>query len=127
ILQRVGEDVDVHEGAPGLAGSELAQLSVGMAQSERGLPGVNTRTEKFEFEERLQCAQTRLDFGSGTEARLPDTEIRIAVGAELVLPGRELCGSYDVEPVGVHLIEVVTRIHHGETIDLQRRFGPLRL
>src|SRR5262245_41372806 len=72
ILHRVREDVDVHERAPGLAGSELAQLSVGMAQPERGLSCVNTRTEKLEFEQRLQCAQIRLDFGPGTEARLPD-------------------------------------------------------
>src|SRR5262245_50100616 len=127
ILHRVGEDVDVHEGAPGLAGSELPKLSVGMAQTESGLSCVNTRTKELEFEDRLQCAQTRRDFGPGTKARLSDAEIRIAVGAELVLLGRELDGSYDVEPVRVHLLEVVTRIHHSETIDLQRRFGRLRL
>ena len=84
ILHRVGKDVDVHEGAPGLAGSELAKLSVGMTQPERGLSRVNTGPEKLEFEERLQRAQVRRDFGSDPEAGLPDTEIVIAVGAELV-------------------------------------------
>src|SRR4030095_14688607 len=83
VLHRVREDVDVHEGAPGLTGSELAQLPVRVAQAEGGLSCVRARPEKFKFELCLQCARARRNFGFGSKARLPDTEISIAVGAKL--------------------------------------------
>src|ERR1044071_136421 len=118
ILHGVWKNIDVHEGTPGLAGPEMAQLSIGMSQSERGLSCIRARPEKLEFEDRFQCAGARRNFRFGSKARLPDTEISIAVGAELIRPGREFDWAYDVEPIRVYLLEVIARIHHGEPIDL---------
>src|SRR5262245_61338720 len=122
IFDGVGKDIDVHEGAPGLTGSELAKFSIGMPQPERGLSCVFARSEEFKLEDRLQRPETRWDFRSSSESRLPDTEVGITVGTELVCFGRKLYGSHDVEPVRVDLLEVVTCVHHGETVELQLGF-----
>jgi hypothetical protein len=55
VLDRVGKDIDVHERTPGLARSELAQLVVGMAESESSLAGIDDRSEEF-FKDRRQRA-----------------------------------------------------------------------
>ena len=61
VLERVGEDVDVHEGTPRLAGAELPELSVGVAQPERRLSGVDARAEQLELERRLELAERGRD------------------------------------------------------------------
>src|SRR5215831_17900045 len=53
VLERVREDVGIHERAPGLSRSELPDLTPGVAQAERRLPGVYARAEELELEDRL--------------------------------------------------------------------------
>src|SRR6185436_1475836 len=53
VLERVREHVDVHEGAPGLARPELAQLAISVAEAKRGLARVDARTEELPFERRF--------------------------------------------------------------------------
>ena len=89
ILHRVGEDIDVHEWAPGLAGSDLAQFAIGMAQPEGGLAGVRACSEQFKFEYGLEGAHAGRHFGFDAEPSLPDAEVGIAVGAKLILHTRE--------------------------------------
>src|SRR5258708_5591764 len=45
ILQRVGEHIDVHEGTPTLASTDLSDLSPCMAQTNCGLPSVYASSE----------------------------------------------------------------------------------
>ena len=59
VLHRVREYVDVHERAPGLSASELTQFSVGMPQAEGSLARINSCSEQFEFEDRVQIAILR--------------------------------------------------------------------
>ncbi len=48
-------------------------------------------------------------------------------GAKLILIRRKLGRAHDVEPVRVHLLKVIPGIHHDEAVNIQRRFGLLRL
>ena len=104
VLDRVREDVDVHERAPGLAGAELAQLAPGVAQAERGLPGVDAGAEELELEDRLDLADVGRDEALHAEAALADAGEEVAVLAELVLERRQLGRPHHVEPVRVVLL-----------------------
>src|SRR4026209_1068928 len=98
-----------------------------MPQSERRLHCVGARPEKFKFELSLQCACIRRDFRLDPKSSLPDAKIGIAVSPKFICEGWELDGSNHVEPVWVHLLEIVTGIHLDETIDVQLRLGCLWL
>ena len=98
-----------------------------MAQSEGGLSGVIACPEKLKFELGLERAHACRHFGFNAESGLSDAEVSIAVCAKLILIGRKLGRTHDVEPVRVHLLEVISGIHHDEAVNIQRRLGLLRL
>ena len=59
VLDGVGEDVGVHERAPGLPGADLPELAPGVAQAEGRLSGVDAHPEQLELEDRLELAELR--------------------------------------------------------------------
>src|SRR6185436_6074905 len=59
VLDRVREDVGIHERAPRLAGADRAELAPGMTEAEGGLSRVDARAEELELEDRVQLAQIR--------------------------------------------------------------------
>ncbi len=121
VLERVGEHVDVHERAPRLPGAEVAQLAVGVAQAERGLPGVDAGAEELELERGLQLAHVGRDERLDSETALPRAERDASVLAVLVLERGELGGTQDVEPVRVDRLAVVAHVGHHVAVDLRLR------
>src|SRR6476661_9962043 len=57
ILNRVGKHIDIHEWAPGLAGSKLTQFSIGLTKTKGRLTRIHTCTKQFELKPCLQIAQ----------------------------------------------------------------------
>ncbi len=99
----------------------LPELAVGMAQADRRLARIDARAEEFELEGGLEIAETRGRAGLHTEASLPDAGEPVPVRAELVLERGQLGRPHHVEPVRVVLIDLVTHVEHGETVDVHGR------
>jgi hypothetical protein len=58
--------------------------------------------------------------------RLTNAEVGVSILAELILERGHLGSANDVEPRGIHLVEIVTDVRHGEPIDAERRVLGLR-
>ncbi len=97
-----------------------------MPEPERGLAGIHARAEELELEGRLEISEVGWYGRAYPQARLARAEVRVAVGSELALERGELGGPHHVEPVGLDLIGVVPRVHHGEAVHLELRFAVLR-
>ena len=119
VLDRVREDVDVHERAPGLARADLTQLAPGVPEPERGLPRVHAGAEQLELEDGLDLADVGRDEALHAEAALADAGEVVAVLAELVLERGQLGRPQDVEPVRVVLLRLIPHVEHGEAVDVQ--------
>ena len=88
VLDRVREDVGVHERAPGLARADLPQLAVRLPKAEGRLPGVDAGAEQLELEDRVDLPQAGGEVVLDPEAALADAGEVVAVRAELVLGRR---------------------------------------
>src|SRR4029453_5658229 len=88
-LDRGGEDVDVHERAPVLAGAPRTELAVGVPQADGCLPGVDTRAEHLELELGEEIAHRRWRVRLDAEARLPDAVKAVAGRRKLAGEGRQ--------------------------------------
>ncbi len=79
VLDRVREHVGIHERAPRLSRTELAELAIGVTQAERRLSLIDTGAEELELEGRLEVAERRRRRGSDAEAALPHAGERAVV------------------------------------------------
>ncbi len=118
VLQRVREDVDVHERAPVLAGTEVAPLQVGMAQTDGGLTGITTDTEEFPFEDAPHVMATGRSRCLDPETGLPHAEVGLPVLSVLILVTGQLRRPDHVEPVRVDPPRVVTGVRLHEAVHL---------
>ena len=122
VVDRVGEHVDVHEDAVGLADQQRAPFTVRVTQSERRLARVRSDAEQVERElelDRIVSLGGRhraLD----AETALLDRHARLAVAAVDALGIGDLGRPEGVVPVRVHASEIVDRVDLGKTEDLER-------
>ena len=82
MIEQVGKDVAVRERAPRLPGTEPAQLTVDVAEPERGLSRVHSCAEELELEQGLEVAEVGGYRRSNAEPRLADAEECRAVRPE---------------------------------------------
>ena len=119
VLERVREDVRIHERAPRLPRAECPELAVRVAQAERRLSFVDAGAEQLELERRLEITERGRRRGLHAEPALAHAGERAVVLAELLLEGRKLGDTHRIEPVRVDLLEVVADVEHGEAVDLE--------
>ena len=121
VLDRVREDVRVHERAPRLARADLAELAPGVPETDRRLPGVEP-TPKSSNSKIVLTTPSEVGIQPFTPSRLcltlaqvtPSSPYWFGVGLDLRRPE-------DVEPVRVHLLEVVAEVGLREAVDLPAR------
>ena len=123
VIQLVREDVQVHERALGLSHQELAQLDVGMAQSQRSLPGVNAHPEEIEVDHGPGLAQLGGRMGLDPEPRLLHAEEELARHPEFVLEGRQPGGARRAEPITLDARVVEDGVDHDEPVEVQARLA----
>src|SRR4029078_9015440 len=115
-LERVREDVRVHERAPRLSGAERAELAPRVPQTGRGLAGVHAGSEQLELERRLEIAERCRRRRLGAETALANAREGVVVVAELILHRWQLAHPQGVEPGGIDLLEVVPHVEHREAV-----------
>src|SRR5262249_42470798 len=105
-----------------LSRQKLAPLAIGMAQADRGLPGVRANAEHVELKLEIdgRSVIARRHGSLHTKASLLDAQTRLPVRPELTLRRRNLRGAEGVLPAGVDTLGVLDPIRHGETVNLER-------
>src|SRR5262249_10184373 len=107
VLERVGEDVDVHERTVELTGTELPDLEVGADEAERRPATVHTGAEQVPIEDAFDLAGIRRHSSAHAKPRRADTKIRVTVAPEFVFERRQLSRPKDVVEIGVDGVEIV--------------------
>src|SRR5215213_3527153 len=123
VLKRVRIGICIPENRPVLTDADRPQFTVGVPQAKGRLPGVYTRAEKFELEDRLQLTIFGRCVVLDAQTRLPDAKVGVTIRGELILESRQLSWPDSIEPVRVVLLELEAHIEHGEAVNLERAPG----
>ena len=125
ILDRVGEDVAVHEQAVGLACEHRAPLAIKVAEADGGLAGIDADAEEVELELERQRPEILADrqVPLHAEPALLDGDAGLSVIAESSRFRRDLRRTERVVPRRIHSAGVVARVGLGEAVNLERHLG----
>ena len=119
VVDRVGEQVAVHEEGVGLAAEDRTPTPVGVAQAEGRLSGVDAGAEEVELELGLIGPIAGHPAGLGAEAGLFDRDGALAIRAEGAVLGGDFRGPESVIPRGIDAVEVVDVVDLAEAVDLE--------
>src|SRR4249920_3147552 len=90
-----------------------------MSQSKSRLAGIHARAEQFKLKHGLQLAVFGWGRGLDPQTALPHTEVSLAIWSKLIFEGRQFCGPNHIEPIRIVLLELIARVHHCKTVDLE--------
>src|SRR4030095_11316025 len=110
----VREDVAVHELAVSQAGANAPPLAPGVAQANRGEPGVAADAEHVEVERRGDVPLLGRQHALDPETALSRAQIEMVVVAEFTRERWQLRWPVDVVPIRVVPLEVHDRIRLAE-------------